>query len=458
MANAVDGKPNASWAVLDYAKPGTASLGKMAFIGALMGLLLIPVGMIKDLVEERESVRATAENEVAGKWGRSQEVAGPILTIPFRVISTGDKGKFDSAIHYVHFLPETMSVKGNLDPEIRHRGIFDVALFKADLELEGRFPQPDFSAWHVLPGNVLWDEAFVTLSVPDVRSLAGAVPLEWNGKAADFVPDNFMGSPVTDGLQARIGISAAGSAQGYRFKTHVRLNGSGTMKFLPMGKDTRVAITSPWKTPSFTGAYLPRENQVDNQGFQAQWATSHLSRSFPQSWRGGEIAAKDWEPFAFGVELLLPVDRYQKTMRCAKYAILFIILTFLVFFLSETFDRKRIHPLQYLLVGFALCLFYLLLLAFTEHIAFNLAYAAAAAGIVGLITAYGLAILSTRKRALALGAMLTGLYGYLFTLLQMEDFALLMGSLGLFVILGCVMFMTRRLNFSAMPAMPEATA
>ena len=439
---------NSLWSALAGVKSSAASLGKMAFIGLLMSLLLIPVGMIKDLVTERESSRTSAETEVSGKWGGSQEIAGPILTVPYRVITPHEKGKADTTIEYAHFLPETMDVNGKLDPEIRHRGIFDVALFKADLDLEGRFAKPDFSGWRIPAENILWGDAYVSLSVPDVRSLADALPLEWNGATIAFAPDNYVGSPIAGGLQARAPMSAEVPAQGYHFKLHARLNGSGTMNFLPMGKETRVSITSPWKTPSFSGAFLPRDNQVGDDGFKARWMTLHLSRSFPQSWRAYEIGPKDWEPFAFGVELLLPVDRYQKTMRCAKYAILFIILTFLVFFLNETFDRKRIHPLQYVLVGFALCLFYLLLLALTEHIPFNLAYLAAGTGTVSLITGYGLAVLSTRKRALGLGAMLAGLYGDLFTLLQMEDFALLMGALGLFVILGTVMFLTRRLNLS----------
>ncbi|MDB5106687.1 MAG: hypothetical protein JWP91_4376 [Fibrobacteres bacterium] len=462
MADRMDGNPNMDgtrdgmvrtpWTALANAangKSGAASVGKLAFIGVLMALLLIPVGMIKDLVTERESSRSAAETEVAAKWGGAQEIAGPILTVPYRVITKNSLGISDTVIEYAHFLPETIKVDGRLEPEIRHRGIFDVALFKADLDLEGRFTQPDFSGWRIPAGDILWGDAYISLSVPDVRSLADALPLEWNGSTVAFVPDNYVGSPVTGGLQARAPMTASAPAEGYPFKLHARLNGSGAMRFLPMGKETLVSVTSPWRTPSFTGAFLPRDNQVDGKGFRARWMTLHLSRSFPQSWRGQEVGPVDWEPFAFGVELHLPVDRYQMAMRCAKYAILFIILTFLVFFLNETFDRKRIHPLQYMLVGFALCLFYLLLLALTEHLAFNLAYAAAGAGTVGLITAYGLAVLSTRKRAMALGAMLAGLYGYLFTLLQMEDFALLMGALGLFVILGGVMFLTRKLNVDA---------
>jgi inner membrane protein len=444
-------------AFLANAKTGATSLGKMAFIGILMALLLIPVGMIKDLVQERESNRSTAETEVAGKWGGSQQITGPILTVPYRVMHTYANGTTDTTVAYAHFLPEEIAFDGRMEPEIRHRGIFDVALFKADLDLEGRFAQPDFSGWRIPAKDILWGDAFVSLSVPDVRSLAEALPLEWNGSKLGFVPDNYVGSPVSGGLQSRAPLSATPPGEdGYRFKMHARLNGSGTMNFLPLGKETKVAIESPWSTPSFTGAFLPRDNEVRKDGFSAKWATLHLSRSFPQSWRADEVGPKDWDPFAFGVELKLPVDRYQKTMRCAKYAVLFILLTFLVFFLNETFDRKRIHPLQYILVGFALCLFYLLLLALTEHIPFNLAYACAMAGTVGLITAYGMAFLSTRKRALGLGAMLAGLYAYLFTLLQMEDFALLMGALGLFLILGAVMFMTRKLNMNGAKAVAEA--
>ena len=452
--NPVTSQPNAPafpWAALSSlsaAKSGATSLGKMAFIGVLMALLLIPVGMIKELISEREANRTSAETEVSGKWGGAQQITGPILTVPYRVITHFDKGKTDTTIEYAHFLPEVLDVKGNLDPEIRHRGIFDVALFKADLEMEGRFAQPDFSGWRVAPEDILWGDAYVSLAVPDVRSLANSLPLEWDGAKTAFEPDNYVGSPVKGGLQARTRLAAVPPAEGYRFKMHARLNGSGSMQFLPMGKETKVAIASPWSSPSFSGAFLPRDNDVTDAGFTARWNTLNFSRNFPQSWRSSEVTETDWAGYAFGVDLRLPVDRYQITMRCAKYASLFILLTFLVFFLNETFDRKRIHPLQYILVGFALCLFYLLLLAFTEHIPFNFAYALAAAGTVGLITAYGLAVLSTRKRALTLGAMLAGLYGYLFTLLQMEDFALLMGAIGLFLILGGVMFMTRKLNLN----------
>ncbi|MBW8889977.1 MAG: cell envelope integrity protein CreD [Fibrobacteres bacterium] len=439
--------PAGSRAPFAKAIQGAGSVGKMAFIAILIGLLLIPVGMVESLIREREYNGTSAEQEVAGKWGGSQQVTGPILTVPYRVFTQREKGKTDTSIEYAHFLPEDLSVTGSLEPEIRHRGIYDVALFRANLHLTGHFARPDFSGWRVAPENILWDAAFVTLAVPDVRSLAGEVPLSWNGKTAQCLPDNFVGSPVSAGLHAPVNMAPQASGKEvYPFEMSVALNGSGSMQFLPMGKETRVSLASPWKTPSFSGAFLPRENRVDAQGFTANWATFHLSRSFPQSWRGSEITEANWDRYAFGVDLKLPVDRYQKTNRCAKYAVLFIVLTFLIFFMNETFDRRRIHPLQYVLVGCALCLFYLLLLALTEQVPFGYAYAIATAGIVGMITAYGAAVLSTRKRAYALGGMLACLYAYLYSLLQMEDFSLLMGALGLFAILGGVMYLTRKLN------------
>lgn len=439
------------------ARQGAASIGKMAFIAALIGLLLIPVSMIESMIRERESNGASAEREVADKWGGPQQVTGPILTVPYRVFTQDAKGKSDTTIEYAHFLPEVLTVSGALKPEIRHRGIYDVALFNADLRLAGRFVPPDFSLWRVAPENVMWEAAFVTLAVPDVRALAGEVPLAWNGASSQCVPDNFAGSPVPAGLHAAVSLSPnAAGKEGYAFETRLSLNGSGTMDFLPMGKETKVSLASPWQSPSFSGAFLPRANKVGAQGFSAEWATFHLSRSFPQSWRGWENTEKDWTPFAFGVDLKLPVDRYQKAMRCAKYAVLFIVLTFLIFFISETFDRRRIHPLQYVLVGCALCLFYLLLLAFTEQLPFAAAYAIATAGIVGLISAYAAAVLGGLKRAFGLGGMLAGLYAYLYTLLQMEDLSLLMGALGLFAILGVVMYLTRKLNL-APPAADAVT-
>lgn len=432
---------------LAKAKSTSASFGKLAVIGGLILLLLIPTVMIQGLVREREGRRGEAEREVAGKWGESQVLVGPILTVPFRVHSLDANGKADTATSYANFLPEELDILSVLIPEVRKRGIFEIPLYQADLEISGSFKRPSLAAWKVKPEDILWDESYLTLSVPDLRSVAEAQPVEWLGQGRGLAPDNLPGRPVYGGLQAMAPLGVIPAENGYPFKTKLKLNGSKSLRFIPMGKTTRVTARSPWSNPSFDGAYLPDSRTVNASGFQADWTTYHLSRSFPQQWTYSEISDKDWLPFGFGVDLILPVDGYAKAERCAKYAVLFILLTFLVFFLYETFDKTRIHPLQYLLVGFALCLFYLLLLSLSEHIGFGPAYGVAAAAVVGLITSYGLSILAARKRALGLGAMLVGLYAYLYTLLQMEDYALLGGSLGLFAILGTVMFLTRKVNW-----------
>ena len=471
---------DAPQALFRKARSTAASFGKLAFIGILMALLLIPMGMVRGLIGEREARRGEVEREVAGKWGGKQLLAGPILTVPYRTYSTDDKGRTDTAVQYAHFLPEDLEVLGILAPEVRTRGIFAVPVFRGDLDISGRFARPSFAAWKVRDEDVLWGDAYVTLSLPDLRSVADASPFRWLEQGRHLAPDNLPGSPVYGGLQAATPLrvteaaEAAGMAGtagtagrkeaespagGYPFKLKLKLNGSESMRAVPMGKRTRVVLRSSWASPSFDGAYLPDARSVNASGFQAEWTTLHLSRSFPQAWLGSQIGKADWEPFGFGVSLVLPVDGYQKAERCAKYAFLFILLTFLVFFLHETFSRIRIHPLQYLFVGFALCIFYLLLLALSEHIGFGPAYCAASAAVVSLVTAYGFAILGARRRALGLMAMLAGLYGYLYTLLQMEDYALLMGSLGLFAILAAVMLGTRKVDwYGAKPAGAEAGA
>jgi inner membrane protein len=454
--------------LLERARSGGGLLGKLIAIGLLILVLLIPMGMIKGLIVEREMRRGEAEREVTGKWGGSQLAGGPILTVPYRVLTEyrGEKGvvRIDTTVGHAHFLPEELDISGGMHPEVRNRGLFDVPLYRADIELKGRFAPPSFAAWKVDPRHILWEDAFLTFPIEDLRTVADARPVSWDGVDLPLAPENFPGSPASGGLQAKVPIAPVAGAmeerEGFGFQVKLRLNGSGSLKFLPMGKETRLTLASSWNTPSFTGAYLPIDRTIGEDGFRATWKTQHFTRSFPQAWLDRAVSRGDWEPFAFGAELLLPVDRYQKAERCAKYAVLFILLTFLVFFVQETLHRRRIHPVQYLLVGAALCLFYLLLLSLSEHVPFALAYAAASAGVVLMVTCYGFTVLGARKRAWALGAMLAGLYGYLFTLLQMEDFALLMGSLGLFAILGAVMFATRRINWydgKAGGQMPEPT-
>ena len=203
-------------------------------------------------------------------------------------------------------------------------------------------------------------------------------------------------------------------------------------------------MTSNWNTPSFDGAFLPDKRDINTSGFNASWKILHLNRNYPQSWLNNSFSVNN---SAFGINLLLPIDNYTKTDRSIKYAILFIALTFLIFFFLELLNNKSVHPLQYILIGFALCLFYVLLLSISEHINYTLSYIIASVMTIGLITWYSLSILHDKKLSFLVGGNLVLLYSFIFTIIQLEDFSLLMGSIGLFLILALVMYFSKKINW-----------
>ena len=216
-----------------------------------------------------------------------------------------------------------------------------------------------------------------------------------------------------------------------------------------MGKQNAVQVKSTWADPSFIGSFLPVAREITQEGFTANWKVSHLGRSYPQFWNSENQNGSYLSDSDFGIKLLLPVDFYQKTQRSIKYGILFILLTFTVFFLFEVFNPIRLHFLQYMMVGIALCIFYLLLLSIAEQFGFVVAYLSAMVATVVLITGYSMAILQSKKHALMLGTLLILLYSYLYVLLHLQDYALLFGAIGLFLILATVMYITRNIDWYA---------
>lgn len=458
---------------------------KIAVVGALTLLLLIPLGMVESLVTERQSRQKEAAKEVADSWGREQVLGGPVLTVPYLMHVKDANGKeIATQAYWARFLPETLRIEGNVKTEERNRGIFEVAVYRTDLHWSGTFQQPSFDSWHVEPQDILWRDAYLSIGVPDLRGITSGVDLTWGSRPLRLSPGSEEGELWHSGLRAGIPDLAAGKADAvYTFAFDLAVNGSESLSFLPLGKQTTVALKSNWASPSFCGEFLPARRTVRDTGFEAQWNVSWLGRNYPQQWRTsqkeapaapssgswngreitqelppadprqmvakGQVAAQTLDDSAFGVQLFQPVDAYQKTERSTKYAALFLVLTFLTFFLYEQLNPFSIHPVQYLLVGFALCLFYLLLLSISEHSSFGLAYLTAAAATVLLIGGYSAAILHGALRALLMTFVLGTLYGYLYVLLQLEDYALLLGSLGLFLILALVMYLTRRIDWGS---------
>ncbi len=418
---------------------------KIVFTGILSLALLIPLSMVNSLVTERESRRISAVSEVSGKWGNEQKIIGPVLTIPYRRYFKDEKNITRVSIENAYFLPDALAIDGDIQPEKRSRGLYEVILYRLEgLSILGRFSAPDFSRLRIPDKDILWEEACLTVGIPDTRGIQRRVSLNWNGKEIPFLPGVRGSGLYQSGIHAFIrDIRQGGRA--FDFAMKLSIQGSSSLTFAPLGQETTVRLRSSWPHPSFTGSYLPSARKITAKGFEAGWKVSYFGRNFPQEFvDGGKINPAD---AAFGVILYQPVDFYQKCVRAVKYGFLFISLTFLCFFLFELFMGLKIHPLQYLMVGFALCLFYLLFLSLSEYMNFIVSYLVAGAGVIAMITGYSVKVLKTRKRGGLMAGFLAGLYAYLFILLQNEDYTLLLGSVALFVILGTVMYITRNIDW-----------
>jgi inner membrane protein len=288
-------------------------------------------------------------------------------------------------------------------------------------------------------------EAFVCIGLNDFRGIEDQLSLSWNDSSHIFnagMPDDHI---IKNGLHTPVALNDNDLTKSNTFKLQLHLRGSENLSFTPVGKTTDVHFTSAWTNPSFDGSFLPVTTpQITEKGFSAEWKVQHLNRNYPQCWKDGNYNIADSR---FGITLLQPVDSYSKTMRSVKYAILFIALTFGLYFFLEILQKRTVHPIQYVLVGLALSIFYTLLLSISEYIQFNIAYSIAAAATVALITLYTKSVFHKWKIAMLFGVMLTTLYTFIFILLQLQDGALLFGSIGLFIVLAVVMYYSRKINW-----------
>ncbi|MCZ4408371.1 cell envelope integrity protein CreD [Cryomorphaceae bacterium 1068] len=417
---------------------------KLIVVTVLMLLLLIPTSMVKSIIQERERLNQTATNEVSAIWAKQQRVEGPVLTIPLIYAQKIGKDTAETT-KYWHILPEELRINGDVSPETLKRGIYEVVVYKSALELSGRFdlgskPDPN----HLK--EIQYDKAFLTVGINDLRGVKNDIKVNWNGRKLDTDPGSKVSEMTNSGITVYLPEINKEEQKSYDFDFDLALQGSGNLSFVPLGSRTEVQVSSPWSAPSFQGSFLPTTREVTDDGFEASWTVLELNRNFPQSWIGsGNFGL--FNESAFGVDFILPLDDYQKSFRSAKYAVLVISLTFLLFFLVEVTNKQRIHPFQYALVGLALCLFYVLLVSISEHIDFNLAYGISTIGIVGMISLYSISVFKKIKLSAVLFTILTALYGFLFVTLQLSDYALLLGSIGLSVILGLTMYFTRNINW-----------
>lgn len=443
-------------------------LGSPAFKFFLIcGLILalgIPLLLVWGLIGEREQRAAGVRQTVAQEWGGSQYIDGPLLIVPYtvkRVTTDGDKRIEELVERRAVFLPKSLKIGGKATTKVLHRAIYDVAVYTGLLDFEGSFAAPDMNDVAADVQAVRWRDAVLAVAISDVSGLKEAASLSIDGSdKLSFEPSIGVPAVRGGGIHVRLASAAklftSGAAPGgaptglnaFDFKFQLTLNGSSELTFAPVAEQTTVDIASDWNSPSFMGAFLPNDRTIDTTSFSARWQIPHLARSVPQSWSLSDQDLERMSPYAFGVRFIMPVDFYQLVSRAAKYAMMFLATAFMAVFLLEISSPRQVHPVQYLFVGLTMIFFYVLLLSLAEQIGFLWAYLIAALATGGLISLYVARVQASLNKGLVMAGVFFALYGLLYLILQLEDYALLAGAIAGFVMLAVVMFSTLHVDWS----------
>jgi inner membrane protein len=442
---------------------------KLFSIGFLLLILLIPAAWISELIYERQSRANSVMDEVADKWSGPQSLTGPVLVIPYKHKDVIDRGKdgveIRERVEHAYFLPEQLTIDGKVSPETLHRGIFDAVVYESSLQIKSTFSKPDFTRLNIAPEEVLWKDAYMICGISDLRGISDNPSFLVGEKELTAEPSNHIGvavntisSPVyvddydqaetktvssTKGITAKLNWETEENFNG-NVQVKLDLKGSKRLDFVPSGKTTDVKLSGTWKDPSFDGVFVPAEREITEEGFSASWKVLHFNRPFSQQWTSNEQTLSGAE---FGVKLLVPVDQYQKSTRTAKYGILVILLTFVALFLVEITQKIRIHPFQYILIGAALIIYYTLLLSLSEHFGYNLAYIIASIATVALVSMYSTTFMRDTKLVALFTILLLIFYTFIFVIIVQQDFSLLIGSIGLFIIVGMLMYFSRKISW-----------
>lgn len=418
-------------------------------IGVLALLMTLPLLQVDGLVRERQGLRAAALAQIAQGWGGSQVLGAPVLVVPTRRLTTPEGLAPQWRAGSETVLADTLAVDVAMATSTRSYGIYAAPVYVATVKLDAAFPAADLAQYRAASDSA-WQGGKAELRLPlaDLRGLQDVVTFTVNG-----TPERFDSSAQHFGLWPTVALPIDLDAQGDRpLKVSITLKLAGTeaLQLLPLARSTDVTMRAPWRDPSFTGAALPLEHRIDTHGFSAHWHLLDLNRSYGQHWDERDGAVTSALPAsAFGVSLYQPVDVYQRNVRAGKYGLLFIAMTFLVFFLFEVLKQLRVHPVQYLLVGMALATFYVVLLALSEQIGFGAAYALAASAVVLIVGGYAAAVLRARRAGALLGGVLALTYAMLYGLIAAEQYALLVGALVLLATVALLMYLTRRIDWYA---------
>jgi inner membrane protein len=416
---------------------------KAIMIAILTLFLLIPNVLIQNLILERQQRSEETIDKINDKWSQAQTICAPILTIPFTTTALNDKKAMVQIEHELHLTPENLTIHTQLFPEERHYGIYKTILYKSEIRMSGQLPNLHDLKINDNSAIIHYEQAFLSLGISDLRGLTNEINFQVNGKS---YPVETGGSDRISGKKlviALLDLLTLEQESGYQFECKLNLNGSSNMNFIPIGNTSKVEVEGAWKDPGFIGSFTP-DYQITENGFKATWSVLGFNRPIPEYWID---SIDDFSDTSFGVNLVETVNHYQQNMRSAKYSLMFIVLTFVAFFFVEVLTKKRIHPIQYLLVGIALILFYSLLLSISEQVNFAVAYLVSSIATIALISGYASGIFKNKTQTGILALILSILYLFLYVVLQLEDVALLIGSIGLFVILGIIMYFSQKIKW-----------
>jgi inner membrane protein len=412
----------------------TIKMMLLAFLGLF---LLIPLEMIKSIIRERQKNSEDVKKEISAQWAGQQIITGPVLNVPIRVFpSLKDAEPYLSVFH---IMPESLKVIGDIQTEKRHRSIYQTVIYTAGLNISGDFIIPEINAGD--KNEILWKEAYYTMGISDNRGLKGEIFLEADSLNLQAVPGSKDADLFSSGISFPADLSNRNRIIPY--KINLKVSGSEGLSFAPIGKKTDVTLLSKWISPGFKGNFLPVDRNINDSGFKARWLVTNLNRNFPQIWSGSV-----YNPVndSFGIDFIFPVDHYQKSLRSAKYGVLFIALTFLALIFTELAIKENIHVFHYLLVSLALVLFFSLLNALSEYTGFNTAYIISAASTIILISYFLRTLFKKRLTVLLISGLLVFLYSFIFILLTLNDYAYLAGNIGLFILLAITMKLSVKLD------------
>ena len=424
---------------------------KVAIIAVLILVLSIPLGMIKGVIFDRQNIASVTSMDIKSSWGGDQTVTGPVLRLPYKADKKTVYGAPYSEEKVAYLLAEELVLIADVATDIRYRGIHKVPVYSAAIGISGRIDLGALETLGITSEQVEWEGAEIFLGISDPKAIREIPVLVAHGTEVNFSTSGDAIEGLASQLSAPLGrqLGVAQTSSDLTFEISVAVNGSGALLFLPLAENAIVKMSANWASPSFTGRQLPAARQVRKDGFDASWHASSLGRKLPAIWIDSHAAQVTVGADAFGARFIQTVGLYQLIERSTKYSVLVVGLTFVTYFLMEVVGNLKLHPLQYLLVGLANTLFYLLLLSLSEHVGFDIAYGISALASAALISGYSAAVLLRRARALVMAVVLMGLYTLLYLTLKAESFALLAGSIGLWAVLAVVMYLTRGIDWYA---------